>query len=396
MFNAHSKPLLFAVDDEPGMANFIAKAARQNGYETEVFNDGSSLFKALQRNPDVIVLDLAMPDIDGVEVIRELADHKCLARIILASGFDEHMVDTIGFLAVSLGLNLGGCLLKPFTSADLSKQLNVKQPLLKTKNKSIPDFSASDLRQAIDNGELVLYYQPQISLRDNQLTGLEALVRWQHPVYGLLPPNLFVPAMESLDLGTILTQQLLRVALNDLDTFVAQGFLGTVSINLPGAALTLVDFPDQVSREVKPESIPRERITFELTETSIAENPICAADILARLRIKGFMLAIDDFGTGYASLESLHRLPFNELKIDMHFVQSAESDYVARAIVEHSISLARQLQMKVVAEGVETEAQRQWLAGLKCDIAQGYLISKPLPAAALKEWASNWNLSNNL
>lgn len=386
-----SSPLLFAVDDEEGMRDFITNAARRIGYEAKAIPDAITLFGVLQYDPEVIVLDLAMPNIDGVEVIRELGRRACCARLVLISGFDERLLNSIAHLASSLSLNVMGCLVKPFRSGDLFQLLESKKdPITYHQAADAICFNNQDLRGALYNDELTVHYQPQVSIVDGRWIGIEALVRWMHPVHGALSPGLFIPLMEELGLITKLTQIVLHKTLTDLEFLNDLDFQGTVSINLPAGALENVDFPDLLARNIDMDGIPHGRITFELTETSLAANPAYAADILARLRLKGFMLAIDDFGTGYSSLEALHKLPFSELKIDMHFVQSAHSDHVARAIVEHSIALGRQLKMNIVAEGVETPEQWQWLAGLGCDVAQGYLISRPLPAKALSEWATNW------
>jgi EAL domain-containing protein (putative c-di-GMP-specific phosphodiesterase class I) len=168
------------------------------------------------------------------------------------------------------------------------------------------------------------------------------------------------------------------------------GYDGALAINIPGSALSDVHFPEHVMARIGARGIAHRHIAFEVTETSLANQPTVAADILARLRIKGFNLSIDDFGTGYSSLESLHRLPFTELKIDMQFVQAAETDGVARAIVENSIELAKQLGMKVIAEGVQTAGQWRWLKARGCHLAQGYLVSRPLPAPDLRLWRGAW------
>lgn len=384
------KPLLFAVDDEEGMRDFITKSAQRFGYATKAIPDALGLYRALLDGPDVIVLDLAMPDVDGVEVIRELGRRKCKTSIVLISGFDQHLLNSIVHLATNLGLNVLGCLVKPFRSSDLSQVLMTEKTPVRAQSESTIYFNAQELRHALYNDELTIHYQPQVSFIDGRWTGMEALVRWQHPIHGLLSPNSFIQPMENIGLITKLTQSVLQKTLIDMEILNQLNFQGTVSVNLPAGALENVAFPDLVAKNIDMDGIPRGRITFELTETSLAVSPTHSADILARLRLKGFMLAIDDFGTGYSSLEALHKLPFNELKIDMHFVQSADSDHVARAIVEHSIALGRRLKMNVVAEGVETKEQWKWLASLGCDIAQGYLVSRPLPIHALSEWASNW------
>lgn len=390
------EPLLYVVDDEEDMRRIIDTAAKTVGYQTKSFADASSLFRHLKTDPDVIVLDLGMPDIDGVEVIRTLSAMACNSAIIIMSGFDERLLNSIGHLAAELKLNLLGLLRKPFQIDSFLRLLQKPPALAQDRTQPRPNFSHGELSKALSDDQLIVHYQPQVCFADQRWCGLEALVRWQHPVYGLLAPNQFIEFFEQEGLISELTQQVLQKTLREFEYFKQLDFHGSVSINLPGGALGRVDFPDTVIKNFNFDGIAHGLITFELTETSIAENKTHAADILTRLRLKGFHLAIDDFGTGYSSLEALHKLPFNELKIDKQFVQSATSDNVAKVIVQHSIELARHLNMQVVAEGVETQEQWDWLLELGCDIAQGYYISRPHPAFNLMNWLSEWNSAKSI
>jgi EAL domain-containing protein (putative c-di-GMP-specific phosphodiesterase class I) len=219
-------------------------------------------------------------------------------------------------------------------------------------------------------------------------TGMEALVRWFHPEHGLLAPDSFIGLAETSGLGLALTQNILEQALSDYNRIAeATGFNGYLAINLPATALIDPSFPEQVFTQVGISGCLHRNLVFELTETAMAHDIDIATEILARLRLKGFSLSIDDFGTGYSSFELLHKLPFNELKVEVGFVRAARTDSVARAIVENSIALARQLGIASVAEGVETHSQYQWLKALGCDRAQGYFIGRPMPAEWLIDWA---------
>jgi EAL domain-containing protein (putative c-di-GMP-specific phosphodiesterase class I) len=167
-------------------------------------------------------------------------------------------------------------------------------------------------------------------------------------------------------------------------------YQGTMSINLPPAAMTDLRIPEMVTTMAVKAACDAERLQFEITETSLPPDPAKAIDILARMRLKGFVLSIDDFGTGHSSLEQLRKLPFSELKIDLSFVRGAETDIAARVIVENSIELGRQLNLAVLAEGVENEVIWRWLRDVGCELAQGFFVAKPMPLEHLLSWHHEW------
>jgi len=385
-----ARPRLLVIDDEVGIRTLVRRIGHQAGFDVQEAGAAAELRAGLQQTQDVIALDLAMPDIDGIEVIRELAQTGCKARLILISGFDRRVLGTAARLAAGLGLNVEGALCKPFSVTDLLALLKAEQPT-PGGGAARPEVSAGELRRALDAGELLVHFQPQIEFADGGWCGVEALVRWQHPQYGLIHPAQFIPLAQAEEFAMPVTLRVLELALAGYRELAeSAGYEGALAINIPGSALSDVHFPEHVMARIAACRIAHRRIAFEVTETSLANQPTVAADILARLRIKGFNLSIDDFGTGYSSLESLHRLPFTELKIDMQFVQAAETDGVARAIVENSIELAKQLGMRVIAEGVQTAGQWRWLKARGCHLAQGFLVSRPLPAAGLRTWWDAW------
>jgi EAL domain-containing protein (putative c-di-GMP-specific phosphodiesterase class I) len=388
--NSAARPRLLVIDDEVGIRTLVRRIGRQAGFDVQEAGAAQELRAGLQQEQDVIALDLAMPDVDGIEVIRELAQAGCKARLILISGFDRRVLDTAARLATGLGLNLKGALSKPFSVTDLLALLRAEQQAPGSSNARL-EVTAVELRRALEDDELLVHFQPQVEFADGRWRGLEALVRWQHPQYGLIYPGEFIQLAQTEEFAVPVTQRVLELALAGYSELVdTTGFDGALAINIPGSALSDVRFPEHVMARIASFGIAHRHIVFEVTETSLANQLTVATDILARLRIKGFNLSIDDFGTGYSSLESLHRLPFTELKIDMQFVQAAETDSVARAIVENSIELAKQLGMNVIAEGVQTAGQWRWLKARGCHLAQGYLISRPLPVHDLHSWRGGW------
>ncbi len=237
------------------------------------------------------------------------------------------------------------------------------------------------LRGAIDRGELFLDYQPQLDLRSGRIVGLEALLRWQHPEMGLIPPLTFIPVAEETGQIEAIGAWVLEEALRQVALWRAAGHAGLrVAVNLSAQQLRGDTFPAQVSQALHRHGLPGSALELEITESVAMRDPARTADLLRQLRHFGVALAIDDFGTGYSSLAYLKQLPLSCLKLDRSFVMDIERD-ANDAICTATIQLAHSLGLAVVAEGVETATQLEFLDRLGCDSAQGYFIARPLPAA---------------
>jgi EAL domain-containing protein (putative c-di-GMP-specific phosphodiesterase class I) len=239
--------------------------------------------------------------------------------------------------------------------------------------------------RALINHRLHMVYQPKVRLRDGSLTRVEALVRWDDPQFGSVEPSRFVPLAEKHGLIEDLTQWGLRTTLRQWLKWREEGIDTCLAFNISALSLEQLDFPDLVERMCRALDVPTDRLVLELTESS-TQPLIKLMDTLTRFRIKGIGLAIDDFGTGYSSLLQLRQLPFTEVKIDRFFVSDAVNSQESRLIVKTIVELAHGLGLTVTAEGVETREQLQSLAELGCDVAQGYLISKPLEPDKLVPW----------
>ncbi|HEX4017013.1 MAG TPA: EAL domain-containing protein [Frankiaceae bacterium] len=251
-----------------------------------------------------------------------------------------------------------------------------------------------ELRRALERDELVLHYQPKVALqagpgRDKPVgvvTGVEALVRWQHPVEDLLHADEFLPMAERTGLIVPLTAVVMRLALSQCRAWLDAGRRIPVAVNLSVRGLLDPQLPATIARLLTTYDLPSELLTLEITESSVMRDVPRALPVLERLARSGISLSVDDFGTGYSSLAYLRRLPVSEVKIDKSFVQDMAVDESDAAIVETILGLARHLQLRVVAEGVEDERTRDRLASMGCDIAQGYLFSRPLPAEKFTTW----------
>jgi diguanylate cyclase (GGDEF)-like protein len=243
---------------------------------------------------------------------------------------------------------------------------------------------AGELRRAIESGELVVYYQPKADLASGRIVGAEALVRWQHPERGLVPPNEFIPVAERTGLIKPLSRYVLRAALAQCAAWAKTGHELHVSVNLTIPDLLDLDLPDRISALLAETGAGPEQLELEITESTILADPFRVRDVLNRLNDMGLRLAIDDFGTGYSSLAYLKRLPVQTIKIDRSFVMAMDESQNDATIVRSTIDLGRNLGLAVVAEGVESQVVWDTLRDQGCTLAQGYFISTPVPADELE------------
>jgi diguanylate cyclase (GGDEF)-like protein len=242
---------------------------------------------------------------------------------------------------------------------------------------------AGALRSAIADGEIVLYFQPKAELATGRIVGVEALARWEHPQLGLIGPSEFVPIAEQTGLVTPLTSHVLEQALTQVASWQEAGEELSVAVNLSARSFLDAQFAVEIPRLLELTGVPARRLELEITESMLMLDPARAKATLERLAAIGLRLSVDDFGTGYSSLANLKRLPVDGIKIDKSFVIDMPHDPSDAAIVRSTIELAHNLGLKVVAEGVESHEAWQRLAALGCDLAQGFHISRPLPAEAL-------------
>jgi predicted signal transduction protein with EAL and GGDEF domain len=241
----------------------------------------------------------------------------------------------------------------------------------------------ADLERALEKDELTVHFQPKADAVTREIVGVEALVRWVHPVRGSIPPDEFVTLAERSGLGRALTTRVLNLSLDQSRDWRAAGHDLDVSVNVTVADLLDAGFPGDVTAALAARGVPARTLTIEITERSIFSDPVRIGSVLADLRERGVGLSLDDFGTGYSSLTHLRTLPVKEVKIDRSFVARMTSDAADAAIVVSTIQLARALDMEVVAEGVEDEETWHSLAAAGCQLIQGYALARPAPAADL-------------
>ena len=384
---------LLVVDDEKDICEFISFVAGNVGYAVTSITDPRDFIKEYSDDLSVIVMDLTMPDMDGVELIRHLASVDSKIGIILMSGFDMGVLHSARELADSRGLNVIGVLEKPISISDLEEMLDRRSQVREncpSSKENCGSITSDELIYAIQNNEITNYYQPKVDIPSHFLVAVEALVRWCHPIKGLIMPDDFIGLAEDAGLIGYLTSLVLDNALRDCSEWKSKGIIVQVAVNVSAKALTDLDFPDQLQKKLIEYKLDPSQLIIEVTESAITDDISHALDILTRIRMKGIHLSIDDFGTGYSSIQMLHRGPFDELKIDRSFIRNMETDQDAHVIVETSIDFSKKMNMKAVAEGIETQELWDLVAKMGCDEAQGHFISPAIPATEIPHWLVGW------
>jgi len=376
---------LLVLDDDPDMCALVVNAATSAGYEAASSTTFEGFAASLTPETSVVVVDLMMPEVDGIQVLRYLSSQKFQSEIILISGYDKKVLTVAGQLAKALGLHVRASIQKPIGLNSLREILTQRGDPRQQRPTGRAGEGATDeeIRRAITDDQLLVHYQPQYDVKTRKLAGVEALVRWQHPTWGLLPAAAFVQAFEASDLIDELTWIVIKKVLADKRAWGAGSHRIPVSINISARSLRDLSLPEKLLAFITAHGGQPSDFVIEITESGLIRELHTALDILARMRLKNFALSIDDFGTGYAMMQQLQRIPARELKLDMSFVQTMLSDESANIIVRKTLELAHALDMHVVAEGVETPEQLSALERYGCEVAQGYMLGRPVPIEAL-------------
>jgi len=382
---------------------------RHEGYQTLSASSGEEALQLVaQQPPDLILLDIMMPGMDGYEVASHLKGDQTTASIpiIMLSALNESSARVSGletgaeeFISkpverVELWLRVRNLLrLKErgdqLKIHNLMLEQQLQQKTGEQAGMSVHDLARQDLenalRQAVEHNEFTLHYQPKIELAGGQICALEALLRWERPGYGAVSPAVFVPVLESLGLIVPVGRWVIDTVCQQIAVW-QRGLIGAVevSVNVSGHQLIEGDLIADIERILIETGVAPHWLEVELTEGSLMENTQHTIASLHRLRDLGVKISIDDFGTGYSSLAYLRRFPIDTLKIDIAFIREVTTNPQDAAITRTIIELAHSLSLQVVAEGVETQAQLAFLKDAGCDQIQGYLFSRPLPAATLE------------
>lgn len=374
---------LLVIDDEPGICEFIKEVAEGVGFEaktTTTPEDFRTAYRAF--SPTAIILDLVMPETDGVELLRFLAEDRCRAQVMVASGVDSRVLATAKRLGDAHGLQMSGVLEKPILVPELETHLI-------RASQAQQSVTEQGLHEAIEKGELVLHYQPKLSLANGTpavIKSVEALVRWAHPHHGMIMPNEFIPLAEETGLISPLTDYVVAEAAEQMAAWREDGIELAVAVNLAPQMLFHLGLPDRFAEIVESRGVECSKLLLEITESAAMADTTRTMEILARFRLKDMGLCIDDFGTGYSSLVELCRMPFSELKIDKSLVIELHKNDEAKLIVRSIVELAHNLGLSVCAEGTETVEAIDFVHSIGCEVAQGYYVSRPLPPDELEDF----------
>jgi EAL domain-containing protein (putative c-di-GMP-specific phosphodiesterase class I)/CheY-like chemotaxis protein len=352
-----------------------------------------ALLSALAPPPDLLILDLEMPTMDGSQMLQHLKQNGIDIPILVASSRELSLLELVREMGSVLGLNIIGAMQKPLTLGELEKVLhkspNNARPAREASSRQAA-VSAADLAVALERGEIRVHYQPKVNMRTAVVCGVEALARWEHPCLGFVPPSEFIPLAEQHDLIHDLTMRVMSEVMLQSASWMGHGVHLSVAVNLSPCLLRRPDLPEQIRSLQEAHGVPPGKIVLELTESSLVGDQSVVLGVLARLRLRGFGLSIDDYGTGFSSLQQLTRVPFTELKIDRSFVHQASQRANLRVILHSALELAERLGITAVAEGVETLEDWRLLQELGCVVGQGYLIARPMPGDDLIAWLKEY------
>lgn len=374
------------VDDDPIVRSIVEAGFAKHSVGTiHTAVDGQNALDILDQNTDIefIFCDLNMPNMDGLQFLRHVADRGFRGEIGIVSGEDKAIIQSAEIMALKYGLNIKGTLRKPVDFAKIDALLasssgsKAAEAFAKSE-----EFSRNDLVFALVNKDIKPYFQPKICTRSQKLAGAEALARWEHPELGFIPPAAFIPVAENEGLIHTLTGAMVRETVSVLAKWSRHVPDMKMAINLSGEMLTDLQLPDQLLKVCRSSGVDPAQIILEVTESRVLSSSAMPIEVLARLRMNRFELSVDDFGTGYSNIDRLREFPFTELKIDQSFIRNAGNDDFAKKCVHASIDIGRALGLRIVAEGVETAEDYAFVQGLNIDQIQGFYFSKPLPVDA--------------
>src|SRR5580658_6470994 len=379
------------VDDSAAQRAYAVALCQELGIKEvrEASNglEALALLAALPSPPDLLIIDLEMPTMDGPELLTRLRERGIESPIIVASSRERSLLHSVQDMGNTMGLCLIGGLQKPLRLESLSAILRNWDSVSDRRKQAANDLPIDPeaLRAGIDRGEIVVHYQPQIAVTSGDVHGVEALARWNHPTLGLIQPDQFIPMAEEHGLIHKLTLQVMNEALLQAATWNAHGLDLSVAINLSPKLLDSPNLLQEISGLQQAYGLRAEQVVLEITQTSLLRDLSVALAVLTRLRLRGFGLSLDDYGTGFSSMQQLARIPFTELKIDRSFVHGVHERESVQVMLRSALEMAKRLGLNTVAEGVESIQDWRLLHEYGCTFVQGWLMAKAMPAEAVPD-----------
>ncbi|MBB6133492.1 EAL domain-containing protein (putative c-di-GMP-specific phosphodiesterase class I) [Massilia aurea] len=357
--------------------------------------DGAAALQALDAGAtprvNVALIDLDLPGMDGLTLLRRLGEIQCAARLIVTGAQPAGLLFSVETLAEAFGIELLGAIARPVTAVTLKPVLENYTPLPRfAQTPAEPRFTFQQVGIGLQKRQFEPYFQPKIELATGQVKGLEVFARWNHPEHGVLGPASFVDALGESGRIDFLDWSMIELSVERQRWLQHQDIAIPISLNIASETLAHPAFVRQMSACLERHGVDATDVTFEISESSVLNTDPDFIERLVRLRMMGFGLAIDDYGTGRSNLQLLARIPFTELKIDRSFVDGASRRLPLSTLLRSCLSLAHSLDRKSVAVGVETRRDWDFLQALGCTYAQGYHIANPMPATAFPAWLSDW------
>ncbi|UGQ48853.1 EAL domain-containing response regulator [Massilia endophytica] len=383
-------------EGEPVQRELLAGMLRHMGAQhVHTAPDGHSALRAfdLGVSPaiDIAIVDIALPGMDGLELIRRLAELKCRAGLIVVGAQSGDVMFSVETMSLAYGVDLLGTVAKPMSAAKLETLIeNYTAPDRPAPAPSHPAFTFAEVGRGLQAREFDPFFQPKIELETGQVTGLEMFARWRHPQHGVLGPSAFVKVLEEAGRVDFLDWSMIDKSVAACRILHDQGIPISFSINVDPSTLSHPQFIAQITACLERHRILPGYITFEITESSVLAIDPHFLERLLRLRMMGFGLAIDDYGTGRSNLQLLASIPFSELKIDRSFVDGASKKRAIGTVLKSCLGLARSLDRRSCAVGVETKQDWDFLQGIGCTYAQGYYIASPMPVEDFPAWLDDW------
>lgn len=382
------------VDDSIAILNYVNKVLEQS-YNIQHIHTASSAPEAMQilrqsSQINLLFLDLNMPNVDGIQLLSQLSQLDYKGYVVIMSGVSTQIISSVESLAKTYGLNYIGTLLKPIHALDFQYIID-KVGNSRQKNSSVESLKIYEIIRAIKNNDIAVLYQPQVDLTTRTFMGVEALCRMNHPRLGMVSPDRFIDKAEESELIIHITLAVLKKSIGDWKKWLQLGLDIKLSVNVSPIALQQIEFADTIFMLLKEHDMPANSLCIEITEGVMANDHAQELMNLNRLNMRGVEIALDDFGQKHSTIERLQNLPLTYLKLDKSYFIDNKDNMNQVALINASISVAKDLNIKTIAEGVENSAVMSLVTEMGCDFGQGYYIGCPMSAKKIFNWQREWS-----
>jgi EAL domain-containing protein (putative c-di-GMP-specific phosphodiesterase class I)/ActR/RegA family two-component response regulator len=382
------------VDDSVTILNYVNKVLEQS-YDIQHIHTASSAPEAMQilrqsSQINLLFLDLNMPNVDGIQLLSQISELGFKGYVVIMSGVSTQIISSVESLARNFGLNYIGTLLKPIHELDFQYIID-KIGGSRQKNSPNESLKVYEIIRAIKNNDIEVLYQPQVNLTTRSFMGVEALCRMNHPRLGMVSPDRFIDKAEESELIVHITLAVLKRSMGDWKKWAQSGLDIKLSVNVSPIALQQVEFADTVFMLLEEYDMPAHNLCIEITEGVVATNHAQELMNLNRLNMRGVEIALDDFGQKHSTIERLQSLPLTYLKLDKSYFIDNKDSMNQLALINSSISVAKDLNIKTIAEGVENNQVMSLVTEMGCDFGQGYYIGCPMAAKKIFNWQREWS-----